>query len=151
MLPVLFYLVLSNTVGETPFAPGIQAIEAEARLFPPKRSPWHGKGDTALKVTLWETPGTPKATLRKMRVDATHDGTASRDTYWFEDGQLAWGIQTRPDAERRLTFARGHLAGYKVPRSIDFVDELPRSPAGKILKAELREPYWSGHTRAISA
>jgi acyl-CoA synthetase (AMP-forming)/AMP-acid ligase II len=37
---------------------------------------------------------------------------------------------------------RQQLAGYKVPRSVDFVDELPRNPSGKVLKRILREPYW---------
>jgi long-chain acyl-CoA synthetase len=47
------------------------------------------------------------------------------------------------------TFARGRLAGFKVPRSIEFVDELPRSPAGKIQRKKVREPYWAGRARSI--
>jgi long-chain acyl-CoA synthetase len=39
-------------------------------------------------------------------------------------------------------FCRAELADYKVPKSVEFRAELPRSPAGKILKRELREPYW---------
>lgn len=39
-------------------------------------------------------------------------------------------------------FAREHLAGYKLPRSFDRMDEIPRSASGKILKRELRAPYW---------
>ncbi|HET6793928.1 MAG TPA: AMP-binding protein, partial [Acidimicrobiales bacterium] len=39
-------------------------------------------------------------------------------------------------------FARQHLAGYKLPRGFDRVEEVPRSPSGKILKRELRAPYW---------
>ena len=39
-------------------------------------------------------------------------------------------------------YARGHLAGYKVPRSFDFVDELPRLPTGKLYKRLLRDKYW---------
>lgn len=105
MLPVLFYLAMSNVIGEAPFAPGIAAIESQARLFPPKRSPWHGQGAAALKVTLWESPGEP----RKMRIDATQDGNFTQDTYWFEDGKLAWGAQSRGDLERRLVFAGGRL------------------------------------------
>jgi long-chain acyl-CoA synthetase len=46
-------------------------------------------------------------------------------------------------------FARDHLAGFKVPRTIEFVDELPRSPAGKIQRKKVREPYWAGRARAI--
>jgi long-chain acyl-CoA synthetase len=46
-------------------------------------------------------------------------------------------------------FARDHLAGFKVPRSIEFVDELPRSPAGKIQRKKVRDPYWAGRARSI--
>ena len=46
-------------------------------------------------------------------------------------------------------WARDHLAGFKVPRSIEFVDELPRSPAGKIQRKKVREPYWAGRARSI--
>jgi fatty-acyl-CoA synthase/long-chain acyl-CoA synthetase len=42
-----------------------------------------------------------------------------------------------------VAFARQHLAGYKVPRSVSFLDELPRTGSGKILKRELRAPYWA--------
>jgi len=48
-----------------------------------------------------------------------------------------------------LDFARTRLAGYKVPRSIDFTRELPRQPSGKILTRVLREPYWQGRPRRI--
>ena len=40
-----------------------------------------------------------------------------------------------------LRFARDHLAGYKVPKTIAFVDELPRTGSGKILKRELRSSF----------
>jgi long-chain acyl-CoA synthetase len=46
-------------------------------------------------------------------------------------------------------FAREHLAGFKVPRTVEFVDELPRSPAGKIQRKKVREPYWAGRARSI--
>jgi fatty-acyl-CoA synthase/long-chain acyl-CoA synthetase len=42
-----------------------------------------------------------------------------------------------------VAFAREHLAGYKVPRSVSFMDALPRTGSGKILKRELRAPYWA--------
>ena len=48
-----------------------------------------------------------------------------------------------------IKFAREHLAGFKVPRSVAFVDELPRSPAGKIQRKKVREPYWAGRARQI--
>jgi fatty-acyl-CoA synthase len=54
------------------------------------------------------------------------------------------------DAEAILAHCHGRLAGYKRPRSVDFVTELPRNPSGKVLKRELREPYWAGRTRRVS-
>ncbi|MEM8746056.1 MAG: hypothetical protein AAGF91_05085 [Actinomycetota bacterium] len=45
--------------------------------------------------------------------------------------------------------ARQHLAGYKRPRSFDVIHEMPRSAAGKLLKRQLREPYWAGTGRSI--
>jgi long-chain acyl-CoA synthetase len=44
-------------------------------------------------------------------------------------------------ADELIAFARERLAGYKLPRSIDFVDTLPRTPSGKVLKRELRERF----------
>lgn len=52
-------------------------------------------------------------------------------------------------AEELIAFARTQLAGYKTPKSIDFTDALPRNPSGKILKKDLREPYWQGRERRI--
>jgi len=43
-----------------------------------------------------------------------------------------------------VSWARDRMAGFKRPRSVDFVDELPRNPTGKLLKRVLREPYWAG-------
>jgi long-chain acyl-CoA synthetase len=49
-----------------------------------------------------------------------------------------------------VTYARDRLAHYKVPRSIDWADALPRTPTGKILKRDLRAPYWEGRERQVS-
>ena len=46
-------------------------------------------------------------------------------------------------------FCRERLAHYKCPTSIDFAEILPRNPSGKVLKRELREPYWEGRERNI--
>jgi len=48
-------------------------------------------------------------------------------------------------AEEVTAFSRQHLAGYKIPRSVSFHDELPRTGSGKVLKRELRAPWWAGH------
>ncbi len=49
-----------------------------------------------------------------------------------------------------LNYARQHIAGFKCPKVIEFVDSIPRNPGGKILKQVLREPYWTGHDRRVS-
>jgi long-chain acyl-CoA synthetase len=44
--------------------------------------------------------------------------------------------------ESLIEWSKDRVAGFKRPRSVDFVDELPRNPSGKLLKRVLREPYW---------
>jgi acyl-CoA synthetase (AMP-forming)/AMP-acid ligase II len=46
-------------------------------------------------------------------------------------------------------FCREHLASYKLPRSIDFMEDIPRTGSGKILKRVLREPYWQDHNSQV--
>jgi long-chain acyl-CoA synthetase len=48
-----------------------------------------------------------------------------------------------------IAFARQRIAGYKVPKSVDFTDALPRNASGKILKKELRAPYWPEGGRQV--
>jgi acyl-CoA synthetase (AMP-forming)/AMP-acid ligase II len=48
-----------------------------------------------------------------------------------------------------IAYARQRLAGYKCPGSVSFASELPRTGSGKLLKRELRAPYWAGHTRQV--
>ncbi len=48
-----------------------------------------------------------------------------------------------------LEFLSGRVAKFKLPRSIDYVAELPRDPNGKLYKRRLRDPYWAGRDRAI--
>lgn len=48
-----------------------------------------------------------------------------------------------------IAFARTQLATFKCPTTVDWIDALPRNPTGKILKKDLREPYWEGMTRRV--
>jgi len=49
-----------------------------------------------------------------------------------------------------ITWARQHIAGYKLPKSVDFIEALPRNPTGKILKRELRKAYWGNREREVN-
>ncbi len=51
------------------------------------------------------------------------------------------------DADALLAYCREHLASFKCPKTVDLLDELPRTPTGKILKKDLRAPYWAGRAR----
>jgi long-chain acyl-CoA synthetase len=52
-------------------------------------------------------------------------------------------------ADELIEYCRDGLAHYKCPKSVDFVDTMPRDPNGKIKKRELRDPYWAGHATRI--
>ncbi|MGW7416825.1 acyl-CoA synthetase [Streptomyces sp. NPDC054863] len=52
-------------------------------------------------------------------------------------------------AARILAHCEARLAGYKRPKTLDFIAAMPRDPNGKLYKRRLREPYWEGHDRAL--
>ena len=54
------------------------------------------------------------------------------------------------DAAAIITHARERIAGFKCPKSVDFISALPRNPSGKILRRSLREPFWAGHERRVN-
>jgi acyl-CoA synthetase (AMP-forming)/AMP-acid ligase II len=54
-----------------------------------------------------------------------------------------------PSPESIIAWAKERIAAYKAPKSVDFIDALPRNPSGKILRKDLREPYWKGMTRRV--
>ena len=74
------------------------------------------------------------------------------DDNWGE-AVLAF-VVTHPETSVTETniveFAKSRIAGYKVPKHIEFVETLPRNPSGKILRRELRDPYWEGKTRGVN-
>ena len=63
-------------------------------------------------------------------------------------------VVLKPGAEATedeiISYSRTKIAGYKIPKSIDFTDVLPRNPTGKLLKRELRKPYWQSKDRQIN-
>jgi long-chain acyl-CoA synthetase len=58
-------------------------------------------------------------------------------------------LGTTPSQDDIIAYARERIAGFKLPKSVDFVDALPRNPTGKVLRRELREPYWRGQIRRV--
>ncbi|WP_456697905.1 long-chain-fatty-acid--CoA ligase [Aeromicrobium sp. P5_D10] len=73
------------------------------------------------------------------------------DERWGEavKAVIAFRPDQRATTEELISFARERLAHYKAPSSIDVVEALPRNPSGKILKRDLRKPYWSDGDRQV--
>jgi acyl-CoA synthetase (AMP-forming)/AMP-acid ligase II len=70
-------------------------------------------------------------------------------------GETAKAVVVRkPDVEvteaQIIDYARERLARFKCPTTIDWVEALPRNPSGKILKKDLRAPYWEGRSRNVN-
>ena len=63
-------------------------------------------------------------------------------------------VQLKPgksaNAEELTLLVKTQLGGVKAPKSVDFMESLPRSPVGKVLKAELRKPYWENRSRSVA-
>jgi acyl-CoA synthetase (AMP-forming)/AMP-acid ligase II len=70
------------------------------------------------------------------------------DEKWGEVVKAVVSLEGDASEQDLIAFCREHLAAYKCPKSIDIADELPRNPTGKILKKDLRKPYWEGGDRA---
>ncbi|MCI4643790.1 MAG: AMP-binding protein, partial [Hyphomonadaceae bacterium] len=54
-----------------------------------------------------------------------------------------------PSPEDIIAWTKSRIASYKAPKSVDFTDLLPRNPSGKVLRRDLREPYWQGVERRV--
>ena len=92
--------------------------------------------------------------------DFARTGTATGCTIGAPNDE--WGEEVRAVIQLKAThapsealkaeilgYAQASLAKFKVPRALDFVPELPRSAAGKVLRGKVREPYWAGRARQI--
>ena len=62
-------------------------------------------------------------------------------------------VQLKPDAmaqaDELIDWAKQQIGSMKAPKSIDFIANLPRSPVGKVLKRDLRAPYWQTMARGV--
>ena len=97
---------------------------------------------TSFAVSAGPTP-------REYRADVAVIGIP--DDKWGEAVKAV--VICKPDAgltaDELIEWSQSRLAGFKRPRSVDFVDVIPRNPSGKILKKDLRAPYWRGQERAV--
>ena len=73
------------------------------------------------------------------------------DPEWGEAVKAVVVLKPGQSASERdiIDVASRHLASYQKPRSVDFVDSLPKAPTGKILKRDLRDPYWKEHGKNV--
>jgi acyl-CoA synthetase (AMP-forming)/AMP-acid ligase II len=70
------------------------------------------------------------------------------DEKWGEVLKAVVSLEGDATEQDLIAFCREHLASYKCPKSVDIKEELPRNPTGKILKKDLRKPFWEGRDRA---
>jgi acyl-CoA synthetase (AMP-forming)/AMP-acid ligase II len=72
------------------------------------------------------------------------------DERWGETVKAVVALNPGAEAteEELIAWCRESLASFKCPTSVDILEALPRNPTGKILKRDLRRPYWEGHDRA---
>ncbi len=73
------------------------------------------------------------------------------DELWGEAVKAVISLRKGADvaAEEIIEFCRKYLAGYKKPKSVDFIDEIPKTTVGKISRKTLKEPYWKDRARRV--
>ena len=94
------------------------------------------------------TGGENVYSIEVERVLAEHPAVAEvavigvPDEKWGEAVKAVVSLEGEVTDKELISWAKERLAGYKCPRTVDIVDELPRNPTGKILKKDLRQPHW---------
>ncbi len=74
------------------------------------------------------------------------------DAKWGERVQAAVVLKPDQDASQEdlIAHCKEHLAGYKCPKAVEFWDQLPTTPVGKILRKDVKKKFWEGRDRSIS-
>ena len=114
-------------------------------------------GDMAVDIGEFELVATVYDSVGNVMVSAPTAGTTylevSDDETWTDLASRAVScddVEPGDDLTREiLAWCSERLAKMKTPKSIDYLDELPRDPNGKLYKRKLRDPYWEGHDRKI--
>ena len=145
----------SRTTGTTSQWLKIRVSENDSGVFGAK-----------LKVRLTLT--SPSSANFDMRVYVPNDGSSQKctgadrqtsSTVGPDVASVEWGEAIKAVAVLRpgmqvaaaelIQWCDGRIAGYKKPKSVDFVATLPRNATGKVLHRQLREPYWKNEARKI--
>jgi acyl-CoA synthetase (AMP-forming)/AMP-acid ligase II len=73
------------------------------------------------------------------------------DEKWGESTKAFVVLKNESDIseEEIINYTKTKIASYKCPKSINFISELPRNPSGKVLRRELRAPFWEGRDRGV--
>jgi len=94
-----------------------------------------------IEETIYRHPGVRECAV--IAVPDAHWGESVKAVVSVRDGHVV-------TADEVMTLCRSNLASFKCPRSVDFVDEFPKSGMGKILKRELKKIYWRNRDRMVS-
>jgi acyl-CoA synthetase (AMP-forming)/AMP-acid ligase II len=168
-----------NTVPRDGVTPGEIVVQSEANMVGYWRRPdltettirdgWMWTGD----VAVWDEDGyifivdrakdmiiSGGENIYSTQVEAAiHQHPAVLESAVFGVPDEQWGeavkavVVLKPgetaSEEEIIAVASRHLASYQKPRSVDFVDSLPKAPTGKILKRALRDPYWADEDKKV--
>ncbi len=101
-----------------------------------ERVPGRGRERRSCPIPAW--PTWPSS------ASPTRSGARRRRPWWC--GRPSGEVT---EAELIELLPRSAWPGFKCPTSVDWIDALPRNPSGKVLKKDLRAPYWAGHERFV--
>ena len=71
------------------------------------------------------------------------------DNEWGYSVKMVLKPGTKATEQDIITTAKDNLASYQKPKSVDFVASLPKAPTGKVMKRDLRTPYWADRERSV--